>query len=78
MKKQGKIRIKIEFEQEDAQTVGHELTLDLLDSELMDLDACEQKLLSGSYETMRAALSAHFSALSKKKDQAIRPTDSTE
>lgn len=78
MKNRGKIRIKIEFEQEGAQAVGHELALDLLDGELMDLDACEQKLLRGSYEAMRMALSAHFSALSKKKDQALPRTGPTE
>ena len=71
MKKKGKIRIKIEFEQEDAQKVGHEMTIDLLDSEMLDLDTCEQKMLSGAYETMRSALSNHFSNLSKKKDGSI-------
>jgi hypothetical protein len=68
MKKKGKIRIKIEFEQEDAQIQGHEMTIDMLDGEMLDLDACEQKLLSGTYETMRQALSSHFSNQSKKKD----------
>lgn len=68
MKKKSKIRIKIEFEQEDTQANGHEMTIDMLDEEMLDIDACEQKLLSVSYETMRLALSSHFSNLSKKRN----------
>jgi len=67
MKKTGKLRITISFEQEDAQKVEYESTIDMLDSELKDLDKCEQHLLQGAYETMRGAMSKQFSALSKKK-----------
>jgi len=67
MEKKGKLRIKIEFVQTNGQTVSRETTIDLLDSDLDNIDICEQKLLSSSYETMRSALSAHFSEASKKK-----------
>ncbi len=70
MENQGKIRIKIEFDQTDGQTVSQELTIDMLDSELTSIDACEQELLKGAYKTMRSAMSAHFSELSKKKEKA--------
>lgn len=67
MKSSGKIRISISFEQENAETVSNELTIDILDSEIKDIDACEQYLLEGTYEVMRAAMSKHITALSKKK-----------
>jgi len=78
MKKQGKIRIRIEFDQTDGQKVSQELTIDMLDSELSSIDACEQELLKGAYKTMRSAMSAHFSELSKKKEKAQKLAKTTE
>lgn len=78
MANQGKIRIKIEFDQTDGQTVSQELTIDMLDSELSSIDACEQELLKGVYKTMRSAMSAHFSELSKKKETAPCSQKTTE
>lgn len=67
MEKKAKLRISISFEQEDGQTINHEGVFEMLDSEIIDLDSCEQHLLSASYAAMREALSKQFSELSKKK-----------
>lgn len=68
MEKKAKLRISISFEQEGGQTVIHEEGLELLNSEIIDLDSCEQYLLKTSYTAMREALSKQFSELSKKKN----------
>jgi hypothetical protein len=67
MAKQGKLRIKIEFEDEFGQITGQEELIDLSKEELEDLDSCEQHLLDGTYQAMRKVLSAHMSEVSKKK-----------
>jgi len=69
MKKQGKLRIKMEFIDEDSQVSGEEIILELSSEELKSIDSCEQLLLEGSYKTMRGALKNHISSLSKKKSE---------
>ncbi len=70
MNKPRKLRIKIEFIDDDGEVVGEEKTLELNEDEFESIDECEQKLLLGSYDTMRRALSSHISMRSKKKEPA--------
>lgn len=78
MKKQGKLRIKMEFVDEDSQISGEEIIIELSNEELKSIDSCEQKLLEGSYTTMRGALSKHISSLSKKKVKLKRSNENLE
>ena len=68
MKKQGKLKIKIAFIDEEGNSVGEETIIDMPTEELESLDECEQKLISGSYDTMRKALTSQMSSVSKKKE----------
>ena len=64
--KKVKLRVKIEFEHEDAQVIGHQKSIELSADDYESVDACEQQLLDVSYDTMRKVLAEHLSAVSKK------------
>ena len=74
--KRRRIRVKVEFEEIDAETDKQSharkvedgcFEIEMDDSLALDIDACEQSLLAANFPALRDALRVHLENESKKK-----------
>ena len=75
--KSHRIRVKIEFEEIDSEMVGisggaqkvkdGSFDIDLSGKDALDIDVCEQSLLTANFSAIGDALSVHLAEMSKIK-----------